>query len=54
MKIEPSMERSLIFQKQIANSTAEYQSGLKKLLKTVKQENITEYFKQLPKPEDNT
>ena len=29
MKIDPSMERSLIFKRQIANATAEYQSELK-------------------------
>lgn len=53
MKIDPSMERSLIFKRQIANATAEYQSELKELLKTAKQEKITKFFKPLPKPEDN-
>ena len=38
MKIYPSMERSLIFKRQIANATAEYQSDLKELLKTAKPE----------------
>lgn len=52
MKIDPSMERSLIFKRQIANATAEYQSELKELLKTTKQEKITTFFKPLPKPED--
>ena len=33
MKIDPSMERSLIFKRQIANATAEYQSELMELLK---------------------
>ena len=46
MKIDPSMEGSLIFKMQIANATAEYQSELKELLKTAKQEKIT-------KPDDN-
>ena len=53
MKIDPSMEGSLIFKMQIANSTAEYQSELKELLKTAKQEKITKFFKPLPKPDDN-
>jgi hypothetical protein len=53
MKIDPSMERSLIFKRQIANATAEYQSELKELLKTAKQEKIIKFFKPLPKPEDN-
>lgn len=48
MKIDPSMERSLIFKRQIANATAEYQSELKKLLKIAKQEKITKFFKPLP------
>ena len=52
MKIDPSMERSLIFKRQIASATAEYQSELKELLKTAKQEKITKFFKPLPKPED--
>lgn len=51
MKIEKSMERSLIFKRQIA-ATAEYQSELK-LLKNAKQEKITNFFKPLSKPEDN-
>ena len=33
MKIDSSMERSLIFKRQIANAAAEYQSELKELLK---------------------
>jgi hypothetical protein len=53
MKIDPSMERSPIFKRQIANATAEYQSELKELLKTATQEKHTKFFKQLPKPEDN-
>lgn len=53
MKIDPSMERSLIFKRQIANATAEYQSELKELLKTAKQEKITKFFEPLPKPDDN-
>lgn len=53
MKIDPSMERSLIFKRQIANATAEYQSELKELLKNAKQEKITKFFKPLPKPDDN-
>ena len=53
MKIDPSMEQSLIFKKQIVNATVEYQSELKELLKTAKQEKITKFFKPLPKPEDN-
>ena len=52
-KIDPSMEQSLIFQRQIANATAEYQSELKEHLKTAKREKITKFFKQLYKPEDN-
>ena len=31
MKIDPSMKRSLIFKRQIASATAEYQSELKEL-----------------------
>ncbi|GBP80084.1 Tigger transposable element-derived protein 1 [Eumeta japonica] len=50
MNIDPSMERSLIFKRQIANATTVYQSELKELLKTVKQEKITKFFKPLPKP----
>uniref|UniRef100_A0A2A4JVK0 HTH CENPB-type domain-containing protein n=1 Tax=Heliothis virescens TaxID=7102 RepID=A0A2A4JVK0_HELVI len=50
MKIDPSMERSLIFKRKIANATAEYQSELKELLKTAKQEKNTKFFKPLPKP----
>ena len=38
MRNGPSMEGSLIFKGQIANGTAEYQSELKELLKTGKQE----------------
>jgi hypothetical protein len=53
MKIDPSMERSLIFKRLIANASAEYQSELKELLKTARQEKITKFFKPLPKPEDN-
>ena len=34
IKIHPSMERSLVFNRQIVNATAEYQSELKDLLKT--------------------
>ncbi len=49
MNIDPYMERSLIFKRQIANATAVYQSKLKELLKTAKQEKITEFFKPLPK-----
>ena len=51
MKVDPSMERSLIFMRHISNATAEYQSELKELLKTVKQEKVTKFFKPLPKPE---
>ena len=47
---DPSMERSLIFKRQIDNATAAYQSELKELLKTAKQEKITKFFKPLPKP----
>ena len=47
------MERSLICNRQIANATADYQSELKELLKTAKQEKITKFFKPLLKPEDN-
>lgn len=50
MNIDPSMERSLIFKRQIDNATAAYQSELKELLKTAKQEKITKFFKPLPKP----
>ena len=50
---DPSMERSLIFKRQIANATAEDQSELKELLKTAKQEKITKFFKPLPKLDDN-
>ena len=53
MKIDPSMERSLIFGSQIANTTAEYQSELKELLKTAKYEKIAKFFEPLPKPGDN-
>lgn len=53
VNIDPSMERSLNFKRQIANATAEYQSELSELLKTAKQEKITKFFKPLPKPEDN-
>ena len=45
-----NMERSLIFKRQIDNATAAYQSELKELLKTAKQEKITKFFKPLPKP----
>ena len=44
MKIDPSMERSLILKRQIASATAEYQSKLKELLRTAKQEKITKFF----------
>ncbi|CAK1552921.1 unnamed protein product [Leptosia nina] len=37
-------------ERQIANATALYQSELKELLKTAKQEKITKFFKPLPKP----
>ncbi|KAL9876647.1 tigger transposable element-derived protein 1-like [Glossina fuscipes fuscipes] len=50
MNIDTSMERSLIFNRQIANATAAYQSELKKLLKTVKQKKLTKFFKPLLKP----
>ncbi|KAL9928133.1 tigger transposable element-derived protein 1-like isoform 1-T3 [Glossina fuscipes fuscipes] len=40
MNIDWSMERSLIFKRQIANVTAAYQSELKELLKTAKQVNL--------------
>lgn len=50
MNIDPSTERSLIFKRQIASATAAYQSELKELLKTAKQEKITKFFKPLPKP----
>ncbi|XP_026470953.1 tigger transposable element-derived protein 1-like [Ctenocephalides felis] len=50
VNIDPSMERSLIFKKQIANATALYHSELKVLLQTVKQDKITKFFKPLPKP----
>ena len=50
MNIDPSMERSLIFKRQIDNATAAYQSELKELLKTAKQEKIIKFFKPLPKP----
>ena len=53
VKIDPSMEQSLIFKRQIANATAEYESELKELLKTAKQEKTTKFFKPLPKPEGN-
>ena len=53
MKIDPSMERSLIFKRHIASVTAEYQSELKELLNTAKQEKVTKLFKSLPKLEDN-
>ena len=46
------MEGSLIFKRQIASATAEYQSELKELLRTAKQEKIINFFKPLPKPED--
>ena len=52
MKIDPSMERSLIFKRQIASVTAEYRSELRELLKTAKQEKNTKFFKPLPKPKD--
>ena len=52
MKINPSMEWSLIFKRQIASATAEYQSELKEHLNTAKQEKITKFFKPLPKPKD--
>ncbi|CAH0721938.1 unnamed protein product, partial [Brenthis ino] len=38
IKVDPSMERSLIFKKQIANATVKYKSELKDLLNTAKQE----------------
>lgn len=38
LNIDPCMERSLIFRRQIANATAAYQSELKEHLKTAKQE----------------
>ena len=41
MKIDPSLERILIFKRQIANAAAEYLSELKELSKTAKQEKIT-------------
>ena len=53
MKIDPSMERSLIFKRKITNATAEYQSELKELLKTAMQKKITKFFKPLLKPKDN-
>ena len=53
MKIDATMERSLIFKRQIDNVIAEYQSELKELSKTANQEKITKFFNPLPKPEDN-
>uniref|UniRef100_A0A1B0AAH7 Uncharacterized protein n=1 Tax=Glossina pallidipes TaxID=7398 RepID=A0A1B0AAH7_GLOPL len=47
MNIDPSMERSLIFKRKIANATAAYQYELKELLKTANQEKITKFFKIL-------
>ena len=52
MKIDPSMEQSLIFKRQITSATAKYQSELKEFLKIAKQEKITKFFKPLPKPKD--
>ncbi|KAL9927345.1 tigger transposable element-derived protein 1-like [Glossina fuscipes fuscipes] len=49
MNIDPSMERNLTFKRQIANATAVYQSELKELLKTAKQEKITKSTKPLSK-----
>lgn len=54
IKIDPSMERSLIFKRKIVNATAEYQSELKDLIKSAKQEKITKFFKPLPKLDNNT
>lgn len=53
MQIDQSMERSLIFKRQILNATAEYQSEFKDLLKAAKQEKITKFFKPLPIPDNN-
>uniref|UniRef100_A0A1A9UGE9 DDE-1 domain-containing protein n=1 Tax=Glossina austeni TaxID=7395 RepID=A0A1A9UGE9_GLOAU len=50
MNIDPFLERSLIFKREIANATAAYQSKLKELLKTAKQEQIKKFCKPLPKP----
>lgn len=52
INVDPSMERSLIFKRQILNATAGYQSELKQLLKAAKQEKITKFFKPLFKPDN--
>lgn len=52
IKIDPSMDRSLLFKRKIDQATAEYQSELQDLLKDAKQEKITKFFKPLPKPDN--
>ena len=47
-KIDPSMNVSLVFKREIVNATAEYQSELKDLLKAAKQEKITKFSKPMP------
>ena len=54
IKIDPSMERSLVFKRKIDHATAEYQSQLKDLLKAAKQEKITKFFKPLPKHDNSS
>lgn len=53
VNIDPSMERSLIFKRQIIDATAQYQSEFNDLLKAAKQEKITKFFKPLPKSDEN-
>ena len=48
MKIDSSMETSLVFKREIVNATGENQSVLKDLLKDAKQEKITNFFNHSP------